>query len=319
MLTTARIKEDLQPNGLDWISSLRAPAVRALVDSGALQLSIFDVKDLAEITFHEFPGERLMACKNPLLAAERKRKREELLKATQAKLDKIVEATKRTKRALKGKERIGLRVGKVIDRAKMGKHFRLVIKENSFRYTRDEPGIAAEGALDGIYVVRTNLKPADITAEKTVATYKSLSAVERAFRSMKTVDLHIRPIHHHLESRVRAHVLLCMLAYYVEWNMRECLAPIMFDDDDKKAAAQARLSIVAPAVVSPSAQEKAATKRTPDGHPVHSFQTLLRDLATICKNRVRPRMTNGSEFDVVTKPTPLQNRAFELLEVPVNA
>jgi hypothetical protein len=318
MITNARIREDLRPEHLDWISALRAPAIRALAESGALQLSFFDTKDLAEITSPEFPDERLMACFNPLLCEKRARKREALLVATEKKLNKMVEATRRANRPLAGRDKIGLRVGKVIDRAKMGKHFRLFITDDSFRYERDVDGIKAEAALDGIYVVRTSLKRSALPADETVAIYKSLSDVERAFRSLKTVDLKIRPIHHHLENRVRAHVLLCMLAYYVEWHMRERLASLLFDDDEKLAALQARSSPVEPAVISPSAQEKAATKRTPEGLPVHSFQTLLTDLATICRNRVRPRAAPDAEFDLVTVPTPLQQRALDLLHVSLN-
>ena len=315
LITDARIREDLKPEHIDWISALRAPAIRKMVESGDLQLTLFDTKDLAEITSSDFPDERLVACFNPFLSEKRARKRESLLVATEKKLDKIVDAAGRKSRPLTGKDRIGIRVGKVIDRAKMGKHFKLFIDDKSFRYERDLDGIKEEAALDGIYVVRTSLKRPDLPADEAVATYKHLSDVERAFRSIKTLDLKIRPIYHHLEDRVRAHVLLCMLAYYVEWHLRERLAPILFDDDDKIAALQARVSPVAPAVVSPSAQEKAATKRTPEGLPVHSFQTLLADLATICRNRVRPRAAPDAEFDMNTVPTTSQQHALDLMRV----
>jgi hypothetical protein len=318
MVTDARIRDDLRPEDLDWITALRAPAIRGLVDGGALQLSIFDDKDLAEISSPEFPGERLVACRNPLLAEERRRKRDELLAATERRLERIVKATQRTRQPLTGKDRIGIAVGKVIDRAKMGKHFRLFIEDDTFRYQRDLHGIAAESALDGIYVVRTSVKRPVLPADEVVAAYKSLSSVERAFRSAKTVDLKIRPIHHHLEDRVRAHVLLCMLAYYVEWHMRDRLAPLLFDDDDKAAAILERSSVVQPASVSASAEEKRATKRTPDGYPVQSFQSLLKDLATVCKNRVRPRQTDATEFDILTTPTAFQQRALDLLKVSLN-
>jgi transposase len=317
MITDARIRSDLRPRGLDWITSLRAPAIRALVQSGSLQLSFFDTKDLAEITDAAYPGERLVVCRNPLLAEERARKRRELLEATERELDAIAEATRRRKNRLRGRDRIALRVGKVLGRFKVGKHFRLDIADTELRYERDEKKIAEEAALDGIYVVRTSV-PADLlAAERTVGAYKSLSLVERAFRSIKTVDLKVRPIHHRLADRVRAHVFLCMLAYYVEWHMREALAPILFDDDNRDAAAARRASIVKPAQRSASAEKKAASKRTPAGAPVHSFRTLLADLSTVAKNRVRPTIADAPEFDRITTPTPLQQQAFDLLGTPL--
>lgn len=225
MLTEARIREDLRPAGMAWITALRAPAIKWLVDQGDLQLSLFDERDLMEIESAEFPGERLIVCRNPTLAAERRRKREALLVKTEQALERIATATKRTKNRLRGAANIALSVGKVIDKSKMGKHFILEIDEDRFSYGRDEAKIAAEAALDGFYVIRTNVPTEELGPEETVTAYKSLSRVERAFRSMKTVDLKVRPIHHHLEDRVRAHVLLCMLAYYVEWHMRQRLAP----------------------------------------------------------------------------------------------
>ena len=232
MLTEARIREDVRPVGLDWISALRGPAVRSLVESGAVQLSLFDETDLVEIRSDEYPGERLMVCRNPLLAEQRARKREELLKATEALLEPIVAATKREKWRLKGQDKIGVRVGKVIGKYKMAKHFELKIGEASFGYRRKPESIAAEAALDGLYVVRTSLAQRQLDAEGAVRAYKRLSAVERAFRSLKTVDLKVRPVFHRTAERVRAHVLLCMLAYYVEWHMRRALAPLLFDDED---------------------------------------------------------------------------------------
>ena len=315
MLTEARIREDVKPAGLDWISALRGPAVRSLVESGAVQLSLFDEKDLVEIRSDAYPGERLMVCRNPLLAEERARKRDELLQATEALLEPIVAATKREKWRLKGQDKIGVRVGKVVGKYKMAKHFELEIEEDSFGYRRTPESIAAEAALDGLYVVRTSLAETQLDAEGTVRAYKRLSAVERAFRSLKTVDLKVRPVFHHAANRVRAHVLLCMLAYYVEWHLRERLKPLLFDDDDPAAAEAARPSVVAPAKVSESAREKARSKRTANGLPVHSLRTLLGDLATIAKNRVVPQVPGAEPFEVLTRPTALQREAFKLLGV----
>ena len=315
MLTEARIREDVKPAGLDWISALRGPAVRSLVESGAVQLSLFDETDLVEIRSDAYPGERLMVCRNPLLAEERARKREELLRATEALLDPIVAAASREKRRLKGADKIGVRVGKVVGKYKMAKHFELDIEEDAFGYRRKPESIAAEAALDGLYVVRTSLAETRLDAEGAVRAYKRLSAVERAFRSLKTVDLKVRPVFHHAANRVRAHVLLCMLAYYVEWHLRERLKPLLFDDDDPAAAEAARASVVAPAKVSEAAREKARSKRTANGLPVHSFRTLLGDLATIAKNRVVPQVPGAEPFEVLTRPTALQREAFKLLGV----
>src|SRR6202795_3922280 len=316
MLTAARIREELAGvEGLEWITALRAPAIQALVHSGALQLSLFDQQDLAEITHPDYPGERLIVCKNPLLAADRARKRQELLAATERDLALIALATQRAKRPLRGPAAMGLRVGKVLGRYKVGKHFTIEISARTFRYQRDEAAIAAEAALDGLYVIRTNVPARRLLAPETVRSYKRLAEVERAFRSLKTVDLHVRPIHHRTADRVRAHVFLCLLAYYVEWHMRQALKPLLFDDEDKAAAEALRSSIVAPAQRSPRAKAKAATKRTEDGLPVHSFQTLLADLATLTKNQVRLLGADGASLDILATPTPLQQRAFELLGV----
>jgi transposase len=321
MITEARIREELAPvEGLDWITALRAPAIRKLAEQGVIQPSLFDERDLAEIHSPEFRGERLVACRNPFLAEERARKREELLAATERELEKIVAATRRKQRPLRGKDRIGLRVGKIVNHYKMEKHFKLEITETSLSYERESQRIAAEAALDGIYIIRTSVPKQVLNAESTVRAYKDLALVERAFRSLKTVDLKIRPIHHRLPDRVRAHVFLCVLAYYVEWHMRRALAPLLFDDEDKELAARLRRSIVAPAVRSPRAEDKAARKRTDEDQPVHSFQTLMNDLATLARNRIRPslgrRAGSETEFELLTTPTPLQQRAFELLGVP---
>ena len=315
LITEARIRRDLAPALLEWISALRAPAIAALAREGVLQPSLFDERDLAEVSSAEFPGERLIVCKNPLLAEERARKRMELLAATERELEKIAAATQRSRRALRGKTRIALRVGKLLNRYHVAKHYRLLIEEQAFSYTRDEATIAKEAALDGVYVIRTNVPQRALSGEQVVRAYKRLSAVEQAFRSLKSVDLHIRPIFHHKEERVRAHVFLCMLAYYVEWHMREKLAPLLFDEEDWPAAEAARASAVAPAQRSPRTLAKSATKRTAEGLPVHSFRTLLQDLATLTRNHIVPKDTAMPPFDMLSLPTPLQQRAFTLLDL----
>jgi len=316
LLTEARIREELRPvEGLDWISALRAPQIRELVEGGSLQLSLFDNKDLAEITDPAYPAERLIVCHNPFMAGQRARKRRELLEATQTELDKIVLATTRAKRPLRGKDKIGLRVGKVLGRFKMAKHFELDIRDDRFSYWPNERNIAQEAALDGIYVLRTSVRSETLDTEGAVRAYKGLSVVEQAFRSCKSIDLKVRPIYHRLQQRVRAHVLLCMLAYYVEWHMRKALAPILFDDHDPQAAQSRRISVVAPAERSPAASRKARTKRTEDDLPVHSFHTLIADLGTIVKDRIEPKLPGAPWFDKITIPTPVQTRALELLGV----
>lgn len=316
MLTEARIREEIEPvEGLSWISALRAPAIKSLIEKGTLQRSLFDEQDLAEISSPDFPGERLIACLNPLLEQERRRKREELLQATERELDKIVKATQRQKRPLRGIIEIGIRLGKVLNRRKVGKHFKTEITDNSFSYRRNTKKIEEEKALDGIYIIRTDVPKEVLDSSQTVRSYKKLSVVERAFRCMKTVDLKVRPIHHHLDKRVRSHVFMCMLAYYVEWHMRQLLAPVLFDDDDPESAKALRTSEVAPAQRSPSAKQKAFTKKTQYGAPVHSFQTLLKDLATIVKNKIRQKQTQSPTFEMTTLPTPIQQRAFDLLGV----
>ena len=319
MITHRRIEEELRGvEGLDWITALRADTIKKLASEGTIQPSLFDQRDLAEVSSPDFPEERLIVCRNPLLADERARKREELLLATEKKLDEIATATTRARRALRGKEKIGLRVGKVLNQHKVGKHFVLEMEETRFSYHRDETKIREEAALDGIYVIRTSVEDDRFTPQDAVRAYKDLSKVERAFRSMKTIDLKVRPIYHWLEGRIRAHVFLCMLAYCVEWQMRQKLAPILFDDDDKEEAQRSRPSIVAPAQRSAAARQKEATKRTADDYPVHSFQTLLDDLATLAKHRVR--LTGSeTEFHQLTQATPTQQHAFDLLGVTVTA
>ncbi|MBI4801591.1 MAG: IS1634 family transposase [Elusimicrobia bacterium] len=318
-ITDARINEELKPaQGIDWIAALRAPSIKELAEQGLIRPSLFDERDLAEIKSPDFPGERLIVCRNPFLAEERTRKRQDLLQATEKTLKKIVAATRRARKRLKGKAEIGVSVGKVINHYKMAKHFKLTITEDSFSYERKKQEIEAEAALDGIYVIRTSVGAETLNSEDVVGRYKDLAFVERAFRCLKTVDLNVRPIYHWLEKRVVAHIFLCMLAYYIEWHMRKALAPLLFDDKDKEYARKLRTSVVAPAVRSPMAEEKARTRRTPQGYPVHSFQTLLQDLATIAKNRANPCGAGKAEFFMLTKPTPLQKRAFELLNIPLS-
>ena len=315
MITSARINEDLRGvDGLDWISALRTEGIRKLRDAGAIQMSLFDKQDLAEVTSEHFPDERLVVCRNPALAEQRARKRNELLKATEAKLEPIRRATLRKQNPLRGEKEIALRVGKVIGKHKMEKHFELTITNNSFAYTRNEDNIREEAAIDGLYVVRSSVAKMQMNSERVVETYKSLAKVERAFRCLKTVDLSLRPIYHRNEDRIRSHVFLCMLAYYVEWHMREKLRPVLFADDDQESAAAARKSIVAPAQRSDSAKRKDAGRRTDDDHPVQSFHDILADLGTLCRNRIRISEFD-SEFDKLTRATPYQQYVLDLLGV----
>jgi hypothetical protein len=315
MITEARVETVLKPAGLDWITALRAPTIRTLLDQGAFQLSLFDECDLAEVTSPDFPDDRLVVCRNPWLAAERARKRLDLLAATEADLRKVAKAVARKTKPLRGADRIGLAAGAVVNRHKVAKHFILTITDDTFGFDRNTEAIEAEGKLDGFYVIRTNLDKTTLATSDVVRVYKSLSQAERAFRSIKTVDLEIRPIHHRLSDRVRAHVLLCMLAYYLEWHMRQALAPILFDDHQRAEAAAARSSIVAPAQRSTAARQKAATKRTADGLPVHSFQSLLAELATFTRNTMAMAAAPHDTFLLYPQQTPTQLRAFELLAV----
>lgn len=316
-LTEARITEDVKSAGLDWITALRAPAIKELLNSGALQLTLFDQRDMASITSPDFPGERLVVCRNPDLAAERTRKREELLGATEKDLARIKTAVERKRNPLRGSAEIGLAVGAVLNTYKMKKHFDLTITDAAFNFTRKTDAIAAEAATDGLYVVRTSLSEATLGEADTVRSYKSLALVERAFRCIKTVDLNVRPVYHWLEGRVRAHVFLCMLAYYLEWHMRQCLAPMLFDDVDKEEAEALRSSVVAQAQRSKVAVKKQTTGMTPDGLPVHSFRTLLADLATLARNTIVTAINPLYPLTVVTRPTPVQQKAFDLLGLAV--
>jgi Transposase DDE domain len=313
MLTKARIKDDLRPARLDWVTALRGPAIKALMAGGAIQPSLFDNTDMAEITHPDYPGERLIACYNPFLEADRARKRGELLAATEAELENIAAAARRVRRPLRGRDNIALAVGKVINKKKVAKHFAVDITEDGLSWRRDEQKITDEAALDGIYVIRTSLPAGVLGTGAAVESYKALENVERVFRGLNT-DLLIRPIRHRLADRVRAHVLIRMLAYYVIWHMQQKLAPILFKDHDPATAHTARTSPVAPAQRSPAALAKAAAKVTAGGGPVHSLCTLLADLATIAANHIQP--AGGlPAFTVITTPTPVQRQAFELLGV----
>jgi hypothetical protein len=316
MITQARIAEDLSTAGLDWITALRAPAIKILRDAGALQMSLFDERDMAAITSPDFPGERLIVCRNQALAAERARRREDLLAATERELARIAAAVARQRQPLRGAAAIGLKVGAVLDRHKMAKHFTLDIADNRFGFSRKTEDIAAEAALDGIYVVRTSLPVTVLDDPTTVRSYKSLSLVERAFRCLKSVDLQIRPVYHWLADRVRAHVFLCMLAYYLEWHMRQRLAPMLYHDTDKDVAEAQRASVVAKAERSPAAITKQTTGQTEDGLPVHSFRTLLADLATLTRNTLVTAIDPERSFTLSARPTALQQKALDLLGRP---
>jgi len=306
MLTSARIEALKEVGGVGWISALRSTQIAALVRHGHLQLSLFDQRNLAEISSPDFPGERLVVCRNPALAADRARKREELLLATERELDKVVEAGGAGR--LQSKVATGLRVGKLLGRFKVGKHFKLDISETGFSYQRDAEGITTEAALDGLYVIRTSVEEGKLDADQVVRSYKLLAGVERAFKTMKSVDLQVRPVHHRLADRVRAHIFICMLAYYVRWHLERAWAPLLFKDEARPLAED----VVAPARRSDSALAKARTQRLADHTAVHSFRSLLGQLATLTKNTVRVP-SNPATFDKLAQPTDLQTRALQLL------
>jgi len=298
-------------DGVAWITALKSAQIRTLLTGGALQLGLFDDRNLVELTHPDYPGERLMACRNPELGTLRAHKRQDLLAATTAALEKIQRRVAGGR--LRGRAEIGLRVGRVINQYKVAKHFRVTITDATFTFAIRTDRVATEAALDGIYVIRTNVAAAKLSAAAAVRHYKALSQVERAFRSLKTIDLHVRPIHHRLADRVRSHIFLCMLAYYVEWHMREAWRPLLFADEDQRA--KARRDPVAPARRSAAAEEKAVTHRLADGTMVHSFRTLLQDLSTIVRNACRVRgHEDAPTFTVTTTPSPEQRRAFALLK-----
>jgi len=313
MLTQTQIEKLKEYPGLGWISALRSHAIGDLVEGGHLQMSLFDQKDLAEIHSPDFPSERLVACFNPLLAEERRRKRQELLAATEKEFKRIAKAVVRRTRTPLGKGEIGKRVGRVINRFKVGKHFTITIGEGTFSFVRNEMLIRREEALDGIYVIRTSESAERLSAEDTVRNYKNLTQVERAFRSLKGIDLLVRPIWHHTEDHVRVHIFICMLAYYVEWHMRKALAPVLFDDEELDEDRKKR-DPVKPAKGSTSAKKKKTSRLTAEGLAVQSFDTLLKEFGTRCRNRCQIKSdSKGSTFYQLTETTPLQKKAFQLL------
>ncbi|MHB8564385.1 MAG: IS1634 family transposase [Acidiferrobacteraceae bacterium] len=310
MIASKAITSLRAQGGIDWITALKSVAIRALVEDKTLQPDLFDERNLCEIAHPDYPGERLIACRNPPLAKLRAHKREDLLVATEEALRALQVRVGAGR--LKGQDKIGLTVGRIINRYKMAKHFTLTITDTTFAFARKQDAIAAEAALDGLYLIRTSVTPERLDAASCVRHYKSLSQVERAFRSMKTIDLKVRPIHHRLADRVRAHIFLCMLAYYVEWHLREAWRALLFADEDQ--AAKATRDPVAPAERSAEAQAKVARKRHEDGTPIHSFQTLLADLATLVRNTCRTSAEDDAPtFTATTQPTPLQQRAMDLI------
>jgi hypothetical protein len=314
MLTSAQVEKLQDVLGAHWVTALRAPTIQQLVDAGSVQLSLFDTQNLAEVTDPRYPGERLIVCHNPLLAEKRARKRDDMLEATERELAKVAAMAERGaaggRAGLWGEAAIGERVGRVINKYQMAKHFTRTIKHSALTYARNETSIAREAALDGLYVLRTNVPPERLDTAGVVLTYKSLAHVEQAFRHFKLSDLEVRPIYHYTEPRVRTHLLVCMLAYWVQREMQQALAPLLFVDE----APPKRPDPVAPAPRSERALRKDRTQLTTEGFPVHSFRTLLATLGTLVKNRVVPRGADpGTTLDLLTQPTPLQQRAFHLL------
>jgi transposase len=311
MLSHSTLEDLRQQDGMAWITALKSSQIRSLLEDGHLQLGLFDERNLFEFHHPDYPSERLIACRNPELATLRARKRESLLTATEAELDKVRRMVASGR--LRGRAEIGLRAGRVINKYKVAKHFALTIEDRRFECSRRKARIAVEASLDGIYLIRTNVSAARMSATDAVLNYKALSQVERAFRSLKTIDLHVRPIHHRTADRVRSHIFLCMLAYYVEWHMREAWRPLLFADEDW--IGKALRDPVAPARRSDAAEEKVASHRTADGRPLHSFRTLLQNLATIVRNRCRARGQDESAvFNVSTTPSPEQRHAMTLLK-----
>ena len=316
LLTEARIQQEVKPAGFDWISALKKSGIRKIVEQEGLQLDLFDERNLAEVSSEAYPGERIILCRNPHRAQQSARAREELLCKTEEALDKIVAATRRKKSPVRSVKTISFRAGKVLGRWKMAKHFVLQIKKGFFRYERNEASIRQEAALDGMYAIRTSLQEPE--PEQVVADYKRLSAVEAAFRSLKTVDLKVRPIRHWKTPRVICHIFLCMLAYYVQWHMLERLAPMLFAEDDPEGKRRMRKNVVEAARRSDSAKRKARTKRTATGQKALSFASLMAHLATLCKHKVGPRTPGKHEpFTMLGGLSELQARAFELLDVKV--
>ncbi len=312
MISQKQINELKQTAGIDWITALRTGAIRKLVDGGHIQFGLFDQRNLFELTHPDFPGERLVACRNEELARSRAHKRQSLLQATAKELEKVRGMVSRGR--LKGKDAIGVRIGKVVDKYKMSKHLVLDIRDDGFDFHLDESNISEEAGLDGIYVIRTSVSAERLPTDDVVRSYKMLSQVERAFRSFKTIDLQVRPIRHRLEDRVKAHIFLCMLAHYVAWHMTDAWRSLLFCDEDQEA--KKTRDPVAPAKRSESALDKVHSKVLPDGSTVHSFQTLLKELSTIVRNVCRRPGASIDEptFEVVTTPSPTQQRAIDLLK-----
>ena len=313
ILTNSKINELVKPiEGLDYITGLTKPQIRKLAEVEVIQLGLFDQVNLVEFESEDYPDERLIACRNPFIAQKNQLQREALLEAVEKELDLIVQATQREKRALKGQDKIALRVGKVLNQFKVNKYYNLEITEEGFSYQRKLELIAQETALDGVYVLRTSLESTLMDAATTVKAYKSLSQVEEAFRCYKSIDLKVRPIYHYKGDRVKAHIFLCMLAYYVEWHLKQSLAPLLFEDEEIDDSS---LNVIK-ASRSESAQSKERKKRNQENFPVHSFRTLLEDLGTICLNTVECTIREGSyRFSKITRPTQLQQKALDLLEV----
>ena len=312
MVTEARIREDITEVGYDWVSALRHGAIRPMVEAKIIQPSLFDERGIAEIMHPDYAGERLIACFNPIGAEERTRKREALLKLTEKALVKIVAACSREQKPLQGKGEIGLRAGAVLAKFKVGKYFKLTLEEDSLHFERNQELLARDGAMDGIYVVRTSLPKEVLAADKAVETYKQLSKVERAFRTLKSVDLQVRPIHHYLENRVRAHMFLCMLAYYVEFHLRKAWAELLFTDEEGPV----RDTPVSPVRSSALGKEKKSKAHSKDGLPLQTFRGLMKSLATLARTHIRLG-ERGPLYIRTTKPTPLQARAFELIAIEV--
>ncbi|WOB68134.1 IS1634 family transposase [Microcystis aeruginosa] len=313
ILTNSKINELVKPiEGLDYITGLTKPQIRKLAEVEVIQLGLFDQVNLVEFESEDYPDERLIACRNPFIAQKNQLQREALLEAVEKELDLIVQATQREKRALKGQDKIALRVGKILNQFKVNKYYNLEITEEGFSYQRQRELIAQETALDGVYVLRTSLESTLMDAATTVKAYKSLSQVEEAFRCYKSIDLKVRPIYHYQGDRVKAHIFLCMLAYYVEWHLKQCLAPLLFEDEEIDDSC---LNVIK-ASRSESAQSKERKKRNQENFPVHSFRTLLEDLGTICLNTVECTIREGSyRFSKITRPTQLQQKALDLLGV----
>lgn len=298
-------------DGVAWITALKSVQIRTLLEHGALQLNLFDERNLFEFSDPSYPGERLVACRNPELAKLRAHTRTSLLEATERELDRVVRSVAAGR--LRGRAAIGVRVGRVVNKYKVAKHFQLTIDDRAFAYARRPSRIAVEAALDGVYLIRTSVPAAQMSAADAVRNYKALTEVERAFRSLKTIDLKVRPIHHWVADRVRSHIFLCMLGYYVEWHMRAAWRPLLFADEDQLA--KLFRDPIAPAKRSAAAEEKASTHTLANGRPVHSFRTLLQDLATIVRNRCRASKTvDAPTFDVTTTPSAAQRKALNLLK-----